>query len=243
MKHILFKAFQWIVIFPLFLVLTILTSLTTIIGSWLFGDRFWGYHPPRIWAKISCFLALQRVTINRIGNIHTDQSYVFIANHQGAFDIFLIYGYLNHNFKWIMKSELGSIPFVGRASKIAGHILLNENNPRSISKTMEKAMKELNRDMSIVIFPEGARTLTGRMGRFKRGGYQMAFDLGLPIVPITIEGSFEAMKRGTYDLHPSHLKLTIHEPIPTKGLTQEDLPELMNHTKKIIASALPENRR
>ncbi|MGL4331737.1 MAG: lysophospholipid acyltransferase family protein [Bacteroidales bacterium] len=243
MKHILFKAFQWIVIFPVFLVVTIIVSLITIVGSWLFGDRFWGYYPPRLWAKISCFLACQRVSVNRIGKIDKNQSYVFVANHQGAFDIFLIYGYLDHNFKWIMKSELGSIPFVGRACKIAGHIMLDDRNPRSIYETMEKALNELNKNMSIVIFPEGARTLTGRMGRFKRGGYQMAFDLGLPIVPLTIEGSFEAMKRGTYDLHPSHLKLTIHEPIPTKGLTQEDLPELMNRTKEIIASALPENRR
>ncbi|MGL5317657.1 MAG: lysophospholipid acyltransferase family protein [Bacteroidales bacterium] len=243
MKHTLFKIFQWVAILPVFLLLTILTSLVTIIGSWLFGDRIWGYYPGRIWAKACCFIACQGVSVHRLGNIDKNQSYVFVANHQGAFDIFLIYGYLNHNFKWIMKSELGSLPFVGRACKIAGHILLDERNPRSISATMEKAMSQLNHNMSIVIFPEGARTLTGRTGRFKRGGFQMAFDLGLPIVPITIEGSFEAMKRGTYNLNPGHLKLTIHEPIPTQGLTPEELSALMVQTKEIIVSALPENRR
>lgn len=243
MLKILFKFLQWVIIFPIFLVITIITSIVTMIGCILFGNRIWGYYPPKIWARISCFLAFQRVSVTRMGKIDPKQSYVFVANHQGAFDIFLIYGYLDHNFKWIMKSELGTIPFVGRACKIAGHILLDDRNPRSIYETMEKAINSLNHNMSITIFPEGARTLTGKTGRFKRGGFQMAYDLGLPIVPLTIEGSFEAMKRGTYDLQPSHLKLTIHEPIPTKGLTQDDLPALMAKTKEIIQSALPEDRR
>ena len=166
------------------------------------------------------------------------QSYVFVANHQGAFDIFLIYGFLNQNIKWIQKQSLRRIPFVGFASEKAGHVFVDNSNLATRGVTIERAKEQIADGVSMVIFPEGARTLTGKMGRFKRGAYHIAYDMKLPVVPITINGPYDVLKRNTHHLKPGRLELVIHAPIPTEGLTEADLPGLIDRSKEIIHSAL-----
>jgi 1-acyl-sn-glycerol-3-phosphate acyltransferase len=109
------------------------------------------------------------------------------------------------------------------------------------SRTIERAKEQITEGVSMVIFPEGARTLTGKMDRLKRGAYQIAFDMQLPIVPLTINGSYDVLKRNTLDLRPGRLELMIHEPIPTHGLTEADIPEVIDRTREIIHSALWHN--
>ena len=91
---------------PIFLVATILTALTTMLGCWLGNGHFWGYYPGKLWSQLTCFLFLLPVKVK--GHEHLDKktSYVFVANHQGSFDIFLVYGFLGRNFKWMMKKSL-----------------------------------------------------------------------------------------------------------------------------------------
>ena len=110
---ILYRIYQFIFMLPMVLVLTILTSLVTIIGCVLGGGRIFSYYPAKIWAKLFCWLTLVRVTVRGRENINRKTSYVFVANHQGAYDIFAIYGFLGHNFKWMMKKGLERIPLVG----------------------------------------------------------------------------------------------------------------------------------
>ena len=108
------------------------------------------------------------------------QSYVFVANHQGAFDIFLIYGFLGRNFKWMMKKGLRKIPLVGVACEYAHHIFVDKSGPSKIRASYDKAREELKEGMSLVVFPEGARTFTGHMGVFRRGAFMLADELQLP---------------------------------------------------------------
>jgi len=89
-----------------------------------------------------------------------------------------------------------------------------------------------------MLFPEGARSRTGKLGRFKRGAYQIAYDLRLPIVPLTINGPFDVMKRGSLCLKPNKLELIIHKPICTENLNECDIPTLIDESRKIIHSAL-----
>ena len=112
--------------------------------------------------RICCALTLVRVKVSGRENIDPHTSYVFVANHQGAYDIFSIYGYLNHNFKWMMKKGLRKIPAVGGACAIAGHIFVDNSSPAAIRQTMEKAEHTLRDGMSLVVFPEGSRTFTGK---------------------------------------------------------------------------------
>lgn len=223
---------------PIFVLATIITAVTVMIGCLVGNRKFWGYYPPHYWSKLACRLALCRIKVVRHGELDPNKSYVFVPNHQGAFDIFLIYGYLNQNIKWVQKQELRKLPFVGKASEIAGHVFVDQSNLKSMKDTISKAQSQLGEGSSMVIFPEGARTKTGKMGRFKRGGFIIAKEMNLEIVPVTVNGPFDLMKIGTYLINPGKLELIVHQPIPTDNLTDENMQEFINNCRETVHSGL-----
>lgn len=225
---------------PLLLVLTALTATVTILSSMAGMSRSIGYYAPVVWARLFCLLTWVRVSVSGRENISHGTSYVFVANHQGAYDIFSIYGYLGHQFRWMMKKSLEKIPLVGYSCRVSGHIYVDNSSPAAVRETMETAEKRLAGGMSVVVFPEGSRTLTGRMGRFKRGAYMLATEFGLPVVPITIDGAYSVMPRRAKLPRPGHIKLTIHKPILADAGGKHDLARLMEESREAIASALPE---
>ena len=219
MKYIatfLYRLYQLFIVLPLFIVLSIITATVTVVGCRLGNGHFWGYYPGKIWARITCYLLFLPVHVEGRENLDPKQSYVFVANHQGAFDIFLIYGFLNRNFKWMMKKSLRKVPFLGVACEYAHHIYVDRSGASKIRKTYDNAREILREGMSLVVFPEGARTFTGHMGKFRRGAFMLASELQLPVCPLTINGSFNVKPR-TKDVfwvfwHP--MSRTIHKPIP-----------------------------
>lgn len=237
--RILYLLYQWLIAYPLLIVITLITSLTVIIGSLLGSRDFWGYYPPMIWARCFCLLLFIRTEVRGRDNIDPRTSYVFVANHQGAFDIFLIYGYLEHNFKWMMKRSLFKIPFVGAACKSAGHIMVDRSSPTAIKNTMQHAQKTLQGGMSLVVFPEGTRCKDGRLQRFKRGAFLLAEEFSLPVVPLTIDGAFSLLPKGGINVHPGKVTLTIHKSITPPAEGKYDIEQLMRDSYNSIASALP----
>lgn len=238
MKKILVFLYQWLIAVPILAVLTIVTALTTIIGSAIGNRDYWGYWPARFWSRCVCTLLLVRVKVVGRENIDPKTSYVFVCNHQGAFDIWTIYGYLGHNFKWLMKKSLEKVPFVGKACKSAGHVMVDDSNPRGVRQTIEESEERLRGGMSVVIFPEGSRTRDGHLTPFKRGAFMLASEFKLPVVPLTIDGAFKAMPRTTYNVTPGRITLTIHKPI-YPGPRGFNTRELMAETRREIASVLP----
>lgn len=234
----LFRFYQWVIAGPIFLLLTILTALTTAFGSMLFGGRIWGYYPGRIWAKCVCFIWGVKVKVKGRENIDKNTSYVFVANHQSAFDIWAIYGFLNHNFKWLMKKGLRKVFLVGYACYRGGHVFVDDKSIAGIKETIAGAEDRLKDGMSVVIFPEGSRTWDGHMRPFKRGAFMLASEFKLPVVPITIDGAFKAMPRTTYNVTPTTITMTIHKPIypGERGFVAKKLLEECFTT---IDSALP----
>ena len=239
-KLILYRIYQLCIMAPVLLVATIITALVTAIGSILFGGKWWGYWPPHCWARLFCIMTLVKVKVSGRENIDPNTSYVFIANHQGAYDIFAIYGYLNHNFKWMMKKSLEKIPLVGYSCKCSGHIMVDRSTPAAIRHTMETAEKQLKNGMSLVVFPEGSRSKNGYMGKFKRGAFMLATEFGLPLVPVTIDGSFDVMSKTSKIPHWGTINLTIHKPIPAP--TAENVNQEMERTHAIIEGALTKYR-
>ena len=241
--NILYLLYQLVFAIPIFVVLTILTALFTVVGCWVGNGNFWGYYPGMIWSRLTCYLFLLPIEVVGHENIDQSTSYIFVANHQGSFDIFLIYGFLRRNFKWMMKKSLRDMPFVGKASESAGFIFVDKSSPRKVYETIKNAEKVLQGGTSMVVFPEGARTYTGKMRAFKRGAYQMADQMQMPIVPLTIDGSFEVLPRTKKLVSWHRMKLTIHKPIYPQTKGAENIKTMMEESYQAIASALPQKHQ
>ncbi|MCM1522332.1 MAG: 1-acyl-sn-glycerol-3-phosphate acyltransferase [Muribaculaceae bacterium] len=198
---------------PIIIVATILTAIVTVIGSACGGGLWWGYYPEIPWSRLFCWLNFVKVNVVREAEIDKGRSYVFVANHQSAYDIFTVYGYLGHNFRWMMKASLRRIPFVGWACAWAKQIFVDNSSPSATRRTMERAEDVLGHGMSLVIFPEGARTWDGKMRPFKRGAFKLAQEFDLPIVPLTIDGAFKVMPRWRLLPLPGKITLTVHRPV------------------------------
>ena len=239
----LYRIYMLFIAFPLFLFASVLTALTTTIGCQIGNGHFWGYYPGKWWSWFTIRILFLPVKIEGRENLDPKQSYVFVSNHQGAFDIFLIYGFLGRNFKWMMKKAIRKIPLVGLACEKAHHIFVDKSGASKIKKTYDTARETLREGMSVVVFPEGARSFTGHMGKFRRGAFMLADELQLPVCPLTINGSFDVMPR-TKDWHFPvwhRLSLTIHKPIFPKGKGAEFEKETLNEAYySVMAGLSPE---
>lgn len=239
MKY-LYNTYQLFICAPIIILSLMVLTWATVIGTRFGNADFWAYHPGRIWSKIVVRILLLRIHVEGREHLRPDEQYIFMSNHQGAFDIFLIYGYLNRNFKWMMKYQLFSIPFVGATCRAARHISVDKRSPQKVKKTYDDAREVLSNGMSIVMFPEGSRSRNGEMGMFKRGGFLLAKELNIPIVPLTIKGSYEVMSKDK-DMHFAvnrPLRLTIHKPILPSSYGDKDIKELMAETFSVIHSGL-----
>lgn len=229
-KKVLFSIYQWILIFPFLVVITILVALSTTLLSPLLPNSKLSYHPARLWSRICCKVLFVKVSVVGLEHLSPTKSYVFAINHQSVFDIFVVYGWFPFIFKWLMKAELRKIPLVGKACAAAGHIFIDRTNPIAAKHSLEKAETQLKNGISLVVFPEGTRTHTGQMGKFKRGAFRVATDLGLPIVPVTLRGSFERMHRNTFNVTPGTIDLIIHQPIHVVPYLPDNVSELIQKT-------------
>lgn len=237
--RIFYLIYEYLIAGPIFVIATLLTSLLTAFGCILGKDNFWSYWPAHIWSRLTCIIFGMKIEVEGRENIDKNQSYVFVSNHQGAYDIWLIYGYLNHNFRWLMKKSLEKIFAVGWACKKGGHVFVDDSSVAGIKETIAEAEKTLKGGLSVVIFPEGSRSWDGKMIPFKRGAFMLAGEFKLPVVPLTIDGSFKAMPRNTYNMTPTRIKLTIHPPI-YPGERGFNTKVLMAQCREAIQSALPE---
>ncbi len=244
MKY-LYRTYQLLIALPLGIIATAITAITVVIGCWVGNGHFWGYYPGKWWSWFIVRILLLPVKVEGRENLDDKQSYVFVSNHQGAFDIFLIYGFLNRNFKWMMKRQLRKMPLVGLACEASHQIFVDKRGPSKIRQTYDKAREILKEGMSLVVFPEGARTFTGHMGLFRRGAFMLADDLQLPVAPLTINGSFDVMPRmrdGHFVIwHP--LTLTIHKPIPPIGKGAENIRHAEQLSYKTIMDGLSPDRQ
>jgi 1-acyl-sn-glycerol-3-phosphate acyltransferase len=210
--YVLYGLYQYIIVWPIMVVLTLFTAVFTILFI-PFRNAEFVHKVQQFWSCSFFRLMLLPVTVEGLEHIQPGQSYVFVSNHQSMFDVWLIYGWLPVIFKWLMKAELRKVPFVGTACKAAGHIYVDRKNPKAALESMENVKKQLKDGICTVIFPEGTRTKDGQVGRFKRGAFQIALDLKLPIIPISLSGCYDVLPKGKPFVYRRPVRMYVGESI------------------------------
>ena len=239
----LYTAYKWVFVLPT-LVLT-----TTILGSFIIVLSFLGApdYASRVfgtlWAKINTKAALIGVQTTGKEHIKQGQSYVIVANHQSLLDIYLLYGYLGIDVKWVMKQELRAVPVLGLACEMMGHVIVDRSNTASALASMERARERIKDGMSVIFFAEGTRSRSGELKPFKKGAFRMAQELNLPILPITIQNTRHILPSDTIDLRPGVTRMTIGKPISVEVTsTTADYTKLHKNEPALLENSPTESK-
>jgi 1-acyl-sn-glycerol-3-phosphate acyltransferase len=175
-----------------------------------------------------------RVRVDGLAQLSGLRSCVLAANHQSIYDIPIVFASVPLQLRIVAKDSLGWVPFLGWHLLRAGHLLVDRRNPGAdIVKKMARLVRE---GSSLIVFPEGTRSVDGSVGRFKKGSFLVAINAGLPVVPVTIDGSRHVMKKGRLMVCPGEVTLTIHAPIATEGLTRERSRQLAEDVEARVAA-------
>lgn len=190
------------------------------------------------WARGVLRVCGVKVVVDGLENIKPGVSYIYMSNHQSAFDIFTLLGYLPADFKFILKKELMKIPIFGRAMKKAGYIAIDRGDPREAIKSMNRAAEKIRRGTSILIFPEGTRSKDGRLQDFKKGGFHLAIKSGCDIVPLVIPNSRNIVQKGSMRIHAGTITMKICKPVVVKDYAKRDLERLMGRVRETMKTVL-----
>jgi len=234
-----YQLYAWLIFLPLVIVLTLLFSTLTVIFATLVNPEWASRTFAARWARTCAFITPVRVTVEGAENAKPDQSYIVVSNHQSQYDILLVYGWLKLDLKWVMKKELRKIPGIGLGCEKAGHIFVERQNPKKAAKAISEAMKRLGNGIGVLFFPEGTRSLDGRLLPFKKGAFRLALDQDIPILPVTLVGTRDILPAKSLSLFPGKARMVIHPVIEPGGRALAQMAELMAETRQAINSALP----
>ena len=179
-----------------------------------------------------------KVIVKGIENL-PDEPCVLVGNHQGIFDAFLLFACIDRKLGFIAKKEILRVPLVSSWMKESKTIFIDRENPRQMVGSINEGIKNIKLGYSMVIFPEGTRSLSQDMGEFKRGSMKLATKVGVPIVPITIDGTYKVLETGNR-VRGNTNYLVIHPPIYTKDLTKEEQQNLTEKIYTVIKNELKE---
>jgi 1-acyl-sn-glycerol-3-phosphate acyltransferase len=183
------------------------------------------------WSRMIARTALLDVRVHGAEHLRAGASYVFLSTHQSWLDIPVMLGYLPTQLRIAAKRGVFNIPFLGWHLRRAGHILINRDSTAESIESLYRAARLLGGGVSAFLFPEGTRTRDGSLQLLKKGGFWLAMDSDLPIIPVTIKGTRRAMPRGSMVLRAGPVEMYLDPPIPTDGLDEADLPALMQKVR------------
>ncbi len=236
--YLLYQPYKWLVFYPYLVLSTLFFAFWAILLALFTNAKTASFIGGVIWARMNTYLTPVFVKVVGRENIDKKQSYIIVSNHQSSYDIFVLYGWLGIDIKWIMKRELKKIPALGIAAGKVGHIYIDRSKREAALTLLDAAKSKAVDGTSLVFFPEGTRSKDGKVGSFQKGAFKMAIDLGLPILPITIMGTKDILPSGTMDLFPGRVKMIIHKPVDVAGYSYTNIRQLMGRVREIIGSGL-----
>ena len=239
--HALFSALFWV-----FMVLSSIALFPVAVGVWLltlpFDARLRALHLfTSFWASLYTWLnPAWRVEIEGRAKADPDEAYVMVANHLSLVDILVLFRLFLH-YKWVSKIENFRVPCIGWTMSLNRYIKLRRGNRRSVITMMGACLEHLERGSSIMMFPEGTRSPSGRIRRFKTGAFEIALKARRPILPIVIQGTHEALPKRGLVLRGRHaIRVTLLDPIPYQDFAGADPEGLAEGVRGRIAAVLGE---
>lgn len=190
------------------------------------------------WARSLVKLTGSKIEVIGEENIPDEGPIVFVANHQSNFDIPLLLGYIKRPKGFIAKKETEKMPIVGGWMRFLKCIFMDRTSPRAALKSIKEGISIVKDGYALVIFPEGTRSLDGKLNEFKAGSFKLATKAEAKIIPITIDGSIDIMRKGSSKIKPAHVKLIVSEPVSSTKYESADSYLLREEVYNIIASKM-----
>jgi 1-acyl-sn-glycerol-3-phosphate acyltransferase len=218
-------------------------ATVSILSSFVSGSGRLQHYCMRRWSKDNLWLSRARVEIEGLENIDYSRPQIFVANHSGLHDILSLAANLPIQFRWIAKKSLFRIPFMGWHMRRSGYIPIDRDNPRDMAKSIMEAAKAINHGVNAIAFPEGTRSKTGDLGKFYSGAFSLAMRTGVPLVPISIDGSYRVIAPMTPQVNPGViLRIRIDRAIDLSTYAKAEKQRLMDDVFQIMNRNLEDLR-
>ena len=175
-----------------------------------------------------------RVVAEGLEHVDRTQPYVVMSNHQSVLDIGALVSTLPINWRFVAKRELTWVPFFGWALGLSDQIVIDRADRAKSVRSLQRAAERVRNGISVIVFPEGTRSPTGRMREFKSGGFHLAIEAQVPILPATISGSFHLIPKRSLKVHSGTIKVVYGAPIPTRGMKVDDRFELKEYVRAAL---------
>ena len=190
--------------------------------------------------KLSAWILRVKVETQGLENIDRADPCIFMANHESFLDGPLLFMVIPRALRVILKKSVFRLPVVGIGMRHVGFVPVDRKRARGGVRSIDKAAALMNKKgWSFLIFPEGTRSLDGRLQDFKRGGFFLALASGAPIAPVTIGGTFELMPKGSWWVKSGTVRVEFHETVSVDGYSAESMPQLIDRVKGAIAGEIP----
>jgi 1-acyl-sn-glycerol-3-phosphate acyltransferase len=192
----------------------------------------------RWWCRLVAWTIFARIRVHGVEHVQRGRPYVYMANHASLIDTPALFAYLPYQFRIMAKKSLFNVPFMGWHLRTAGHFPIDQQNPRKTALSLRRVIEGVKNGRSLAVFPEGRRTDDGQLQKFEPGAFKLALRAGVPIVPVTIRGTFEMLPRTSLAPRPGRVDVILSEPIDTTEYTEKTLAALIERTRAAIAAHL-----
>ena len=221
---------------------TVLMSLGAICVSFFSRTGNGPHIIGRWWAKSILRVAGIKVQTRGLENFDPDKSCIFMCNHQSNFDILVLFSALPAQFRWIAKAELFKIPLFGHAMRGAGYISIERKDRKKAIQSLKQAAERIRSGASVMIFPEGTRSPDGNIGEFKKGGFILAYDAGVPVIPLVLNGTWSIMSKDSFRIKRGNVTLSVLPAVNVTDYSKADKPKLIEDVREKILKEFKSNK-
>ena len=206
--------------------------ISLLCGLW---DKSQQHFIARLWARTLLLISLSPVKIIGRDKLHERETAVYASNHLSYMDTPVLFAKLPFQFRILAKHSLWKVPFIGWYLNRSGQVSVDTNSPRSLIASLNRGVATLKQGLPLVLFPEGGRAATGQLQSMMSGCAYMAIKAQVPLVPLTLVGTYELLPIHVYALHPRPLLIVVGDPIPTTGLNARDADVLTQQLYESIS--------